>query len=259
MRDRRVLHTGAVATIEHATELGTILGVWAHPDDEAYLSGALMASAVDAAQRVVCVTATRGEAGFDDLDQPLEERRAIRERELAACLAELGVTEHHWLDEADGGMADADPSRAIDSLCGLLEEVRPDTVLTFGPDGMTGHGDHVAISRWTTIAVDRVAPATRLLYATKTTDWHELFFRLVDPGHVMMIDGYQPPSTPAAELSVSFTAAGALLERKLRALMCQESQVRPLAEQAGDAGFRALTRDEWFRSAAPGDWPDLLA
>ena len=42
-------------------ELGTILGVWAHPDDEAYLSAGLMARAVRNGSRVVCDTATRGE------------------------------------------------------------------------------------------------------------------------------------------------------------------------------------------------------
>src|SRR5687767_15747549 len=41
--------------------LGTVLGIWAHPDDEAYLSGGLMAMARDHGSRVVCVTATRGE------------------------------------------------------------------------------------------------------------------------------------------------------------------------------------------------------
>jgi LmbE family N-acetylglucosaminyl deacetylase len=46
--------------------LGTIVGVWAHPDDEAYLSGGLMAAAGDAGSRVVCVTATRGERGTPD-------------------------------------------------------------------------------------------------------------------------------------------------------------------------------------------------
>src|ERR671922_141060 len=39
-------------------DLGTILGVWAHPDDEAYLSAGLMARAVRNGSRVVCVTAT---------------------------------------------------------------------------------------------------------------------------------------------------------------------------------------------------------
>ena len=47
-------------TIPDLTDLGTIMSVWAHPDDEAYLCGGLMAAAVDAGSRVVCVTATRG-------------------------------------------------------------------------------------------------------------------------------------------------------------------------------------------------------
>ena len=49
-----------------ATDLGTVLGVWAHPDDDIYLSAGLMAAAVDAGSRVVYVTATRGEGGSMD-------------------------------------------------------------------------------------------------------------------------------------------------------------------------------------------------
>ena len=45
---------------------GTLLGVWAHPDDEAYLSGGLMAAATGAGRRVVVVTATYGELGTSD-------------------------------------------------------------------------------------------------------------------------------------------------------------------------------------------------
>lgn len=47
-------------------QLGTLLGVWAHPDDEAYLSAGLMALARRDGQRVVVVTATFGEHGTDD-------------------------------------------------------------------------------------------------------------------------------------------------------------------------------------------------
>ncbi len=47
-------------------EIGTLLGVWAHPDDEAYLSSGLMAEVRDQGGRVVVVTATRGEHGTDD-------------------------------------------------------------------------------------------------------------------------------------------------------------------------------------------------
>ncbi|HYP61015.1 MAG TPA: PIG-L family deacetylase, partial [Thermomicrobiales bacterium] len=84
-------------------DLGSILGVWAHPDDEAWLSAGLMARAVDAGRRVVCVTATAGEAGFPDGDpRPNVERMAIRRAEMAASLGEVGVTEHHWLGYRDG-------------------------------------------------------------------------------------------------------------------------------------------------------------
>lgn len=87
-------------------ELGSILGVWAHPDDEAYLSAGLMAHAVDAGRRVVCVTATRGEAGFPTEDtRSVDQRKTVREAELVACLTVLGVTEHRYLGFADGGCA----------------------------------------------------------------------------------------------------------------------------------------------------------
>ncbi len=45
------------------TDIRTLLGVWAHPDDEAYLSSALMASVRRDGGRVVVATATRGELG----------------------------------------------------------------------------------------------------------------------------------------------------------------------------------------------------
>src|SRR5688572_32632788 len=90
--------------------LGTVLGVWAHPDDETYLTGGLSAAVRDGGARVVCVTATRGEAA--DPDASAGQRAALarlRTRELEEALAVLGVAEHHWLDHPDGGCADVDP------------------------------------------------------------------------------------------------------------------------------------------------------
>ena len=58
-------------------DLGPTLAVWAHPDDETYLSGALLAALRDRGERVVCVTATRGEAA--DPDATDEERRSLAE------------------------------------------------------------------------------------------------------------------------------------------------------------------------------------
>src|SRR3954469_13962289 len=151
--------------------LGTILSVWAHPDDETYLCGGLMARAVANGSRVVCVTATRGELGSPDEQRwpsgaPLA---AVRTKEMDAALAVLGVTEHHWLDYPDGGCAEVDQGEATRRITELMADVKPDTVLTFGPDGMTGHDDHISASRWTTEAFGQVAKdGATLHYATNT-------------------------------------------------------------------------------------------
>ena len=70
---------GGSAPIADAARLGTLLGIWAHPDDEAFLSAGLMAAARDAGHRVVCVTATLGERGTDD-QPPDVEPEALEDR-----------------------------------------------------------------------------------------------------------------------------------------------------------------------------------
>jgi len=102
-------------------ELGTILSIWAHPDDEAYLCGGIMAKAAAAGSRVVCVTASRGELGVTDPTRwPPEQLAAIREAELAACLSILGVREHRWLGDPDGGCSDVDLDRAADQIVEII-------------------------------------------------------------------------------------------------------------------------------------------
>src|SRR4029077_92627 len=103
----------------------------------------------DAGNRVVCVTATRGEKGsLDAVRWPPESLAAVREAELDAALAVLGVREHIWLDYPDGGCADVPSDEVIGRLAEIVRDVQPHTVLTFGPDGMTWHPDHIAVGAW---------------------------------------------------------------------------------------------------------------
>ena len=227
-------------------DLGTILSVWAHPDDESYCCAGLMAVALRAGHRVVCVTATRGELGSTDEQRwppgpPLAE---VRTRELMACLDEIGVTEHHWLDYPDGGCADVDPAEAIARIRALAEDVQPDTVLTFGPDGSTYHPDHIAVSRWTTEAVR--GSGANLLYASVTPEWQNAVSTVVDPQTVMMTDD-EPIVTPVDELAVYAQLDGELLDMKYRAMLCQESQVAPLIALGGADFYRQLLAEEAFR------------
>jgi LmbE family N-acetylglucosaminyl deacetylase len=242
--------------ITDVSEMGTVLGVWGHPDDEAYLSAGIMAKAVDAGQRVVCVTATRGELGFPDDDpRSLDDRAALREAELDECFAILGVTEHHWLDYHDGRCKDVDDDEGAARIGALIEEIRPDTILTFGPDGGTGHDDHIAAGRWSTIAFRRAGlPNSRLFYATRTPEWAEDFLSLVDPQQIMMVDGL-PESTPQPDLAIDFVFDDELTDRKVRALLAHKSQVEELAYQGGIENFRRLMGFEFYREATEDDFP----
>src|SRR5947208_4130072 len=184
---------------------GTMLGVWAHPDDEVYLSAGLMADAVRRGQRVVCVTATRGEQGsWDEERWPTSEMGKVREAEMMTSLAVLGVDEHHWLDYYDGTCKDVPFEEAVDRVETILRDVRPRSVLTFGPDGMTGHDDHKAVSAWTTAAFERAAPAgSRLYYATQTPEWAAEFVPEMNRFNVFMEEG-TPPVTPREEMAIDF-------------------------------------------------------
>jgi LmbE family N-acetylglucosaminyl deacetylase len=238
-------------------DLGSVLAVFAHPDDEAYLAGALMAEAADAGRPVVCVTATRGELGFPDDDhRTLDERASVREAELEACLELLGVKDHRWLNYRDGGCAAVPADEGAEALRAIVDEVQPDTVLTFGPDGQTYHQDHIAISRWTTYATRRAAHRARLLYATVTPEWNDEFTKIVPMDQVMMVPDAVTPSTEPDELAVWFVAKGPALDRKVAALRCQASQTEVFVQMAGYDTYARLVADEFYREPAPGDWPE---
>ncbi|HVL32317.1 MAG TPA: PIG-L family deacetylase [Actinomycetota bacterium] len=231
-------------------EYGTMLGVWAHPDDETYLSAGLMAAAADAGSRVVCVTATRGEEGSQDLDRwPREKMGQVREIELLRCLEVLGVREHQWLDYHDGRCAGVPFEEAVAKILAVFEDVQPDSVFTFGPDGMTGHDDHKAISAWTTRAFERAAkPGARLFYATTTPEWAERYvptfqrFNVFGPG--------TPPQTPRAELAVHYELPDDVMDRKLRGILEHESQVQGMRDAFGEEFMKESNAVEFFRLAA---------
>jgi len=228
-------------------ELGTVLGVWAHPDDEAFLSAGLMAEARASGQRVVVASASYGELGASDPYQWSPDRLAsARSHELAASLAAVGVTKHRWLGFRDGACQDhiADGTAAV---MRLIDEVAPDTILTFGPEGMTGHPDHRAISRWTTDAWLSSASPARLLYATMTPQFHETWGELNDR-HGIWMSG-TGPSTSESDLAVQVRLSGSAMDRKVVALRAHASQTSPLIQAVGLDEFGKWWSTESFVEA----------
>ena len=215
-------------------ELGTILGVWAHPDDETYLSAGLMARAVRDGSRVVCLTATRGEGGsMDEEKWPPETMAEVRTAELERSMEILGVTEHHWLDLPDVDMQTGLPEEGYASVRDLVADVQPDTILTFGPEGMTGHEAHKTVSGWATTALREAGKAgSRVLYACVTPEWAEEFLPVWEPFNVFL------PGTPHVvsreELVIHYRLPPDILETKVSAINAHVSQIEGILEAVGD-------------------------
>ena len=231
-------------------DLGTILGIWAHPDDETYLTAGLMAQAVRDGRRVVCITATRGEGGSMDEERwPPETMGQVREAELMRCFEILGVTEHHWLDLPDIDMDLPLPESGYERVRDIMADVQPDSVLTFGPEGMTDHAAHKSVSAWATGALAEVGkPGANLHYATMTPEWAAEFVPIYNRFDVFRPG--TPPVTTHEELSIDFPLPPDLLELKLRAIQAHDSQVGGMVEAFGEDIFRRAMKAEWFRPAA---------
>ena len=130
-----------------------LLGVFAHPDDEVFCAGGTMAGAAEAGAEVMIVSATRGELG-QIRDPAAATRRtlgAVRERELRAAAAELGVRRVQLLGYPDGTLPKHRSSLGA-AITSIVRRFDPDAVITFGADGGYGHPDHVAVSELTSEA-----------------------------------------------------------------------------------------------------------
>jgi len=124
-----------------------LLAIFAHPDDESFRPGGTLALLAQKGVRVQVLTATRGQAGSRG-DPPLcspAELPALREAELRCACAALGLQPPILLDYQDGQLAEADPETLITETLAFVRKLRPQILLSFGADGLSGHPDHIAI------------------------------------------------------------------------------------------------------------------
>lgn len=213
-----------LTTVSDIKQLGTILGVWAHPDDEAMSSGGIMAAAVVNGQKVVCLTATRGEQGVQDETRwPANKLGSIREEEFDAAMEIMGVEEHFWLDRRDG-YCKPDDEAAILSVCEYIEKYHPNTILTFGPDGMTGHSDHKAVSEWVHKARQASQFSPSIYHAVQTKRQYTDFLKVMDKKLNIFFNIDEPPLKDDADCDIHFVLNDDQKNLKLDALKAMPSQ-----------------------------------
>lgn len=218
-------------TADDIRQLGTILFVGAHPDDETFCCGGLLAAAVRNGQRVLCVTATHGEGGVqDEARWPAAELAKIRGHELKQALKILGITKHYWLDYRDGECAEAPERDASQAITNVIERYGVDTVITFGPDGLTGHPDHQTMSRWVDAAVHMATRSLRVLHIAQARAPYERYLRPADGELNIFFMIRRPPLVNPGGCAVYFELDHRDVVQKYRALMAMPSQYTTFLE-----------------------------
>jgi LmbE family N-acetylglucosaminyl deacetylase len=169
--------------------------------------------------RVHVLTATRGEAGSRG-DPPLctpEELPAVRERELRCACAALGIQPPRLLGYPDGGLAEVDEEEAVAQVVAAIRELRPQVLLTWPPDGLSGHPDHIAVSRWTALAFQRAV--------TVGPDAPTALYHLAVPRSVAQALGLAHlHAVPDEEIGVAVDVT-AVWEQKMAAIRCHRTQL----------------------------------
>ena len=232
----------------NSTHTRRLMAVLAHPDDESLGVGGTLARYASEGVEVFLVTATRGESGRfrgqrpGDPQHPGAEALArIREAELRSAAEVLGVREVSLLDYRDQNLDRANPREAVGRIVTQLRRVRPDVVVTFGPDGAYGHPDHIAISQLCTAAVVAAADAgfvsddvdgavaphavSKLYYiAWPESAWaaYQAAFKKL----TSMVDGVERQVTPWPDwaITTAIDTAG-VWSTVWRAVSCHESQL----------------------------------
>jgi len=202
-----------------------LLGVFAHPDDEGLISGALLhyhSLNVEAG----LVYTTRGEAGeiADPVLATPENLGQVREQEMRAAAEVLHVNHLWFLGYRDSGLTDiaqhqdprafihARPAEVIGKLVAIIRQFRPQVLITFDETGGYGHLDHIAVYKYATGAFHAAADGvqypelgpshavSKLYYAsfahrqiTMMTEWlqdqaYEGFVRDLDVEHMGFTD-----------------------------------------------------------------------
>lgn len=260
----------------------TLLAIFAHPDDESFGVGGTLAQYAANGVRVVLACATRGEVG--EISDPAlatpETLGQVREAELRVACAARSVHELRFLGYRDSGMAGApdnddprsyhraDPEAATRQLVGLIREIKPHVIVTFDPSGGYGHPDHIAVSRYTTVAFDVAGDPGKFPEAGPAWQPQRLFYNAF-PRSVFLemrgrmralgLDTSEFDRFDAEQLGyrdeqiTAVVNVSAQADAKWAALHCHRTQfgANNLFRRLPEAEIRAMMSREYFVQARP--------
>jgi N-acetyl-1-D-myo-inositol-2-amino-2-deoxy-alpha-D-glucopyranoside deacetylase len=247
-----------------------LLACFAHPDDEAFTAAGVLTASVARGVDVRLICATRGEEG--DIRFPSTATREtlgqVRSQELRYSCQVLGVQEPMVLGYRDSGWGDAlaqyhpralvnaPTHEVVERLVAEMRRFRPHVVLTFEPGGLSGHKNHITISRHTTVACQMAGDAgmfpvqlqnglvphspQRLFYTARPRGFQLERARILRRAgiEVPLPDAeLQDRGVPPEHIHVTLDVRSHA-EKKVASMLCHRTQIAP-----DDWPYRCLSQD----------------
>lgn len=206
------------------------LSIIAHPDDESFLLAGTSFKFDKEGKSLGIICATRGEKGDSHLSKPMIRKQLakVREQELKASAKILKADFVKFLNYKDGKLCDCRFEQLISQLTKIIDHYKPQLILTFGKEGISGHKDHITIGNAALSAsqqaihqpreVWRVSqPHSFIKYFNQYLDRIRVHFNHYEPSRLIGI-----PDKKLLKINIKKYRA-----KKLQALYCHKSQGLP--------------------------------
>lgn len=198
------------------------MAFFSHPDDELFSAG-ILRRAAEAGLDIHVLYTTSGDLGQDKAHRGLvgrvvrkvtrpKELPRLREKEAQRALEKLGLPHPPVFFRFRDSYLTHRLFKLAERIQGILRSLDPDLVLTMGPQGVTGHRDHIATSNAVQIAFQRMDPRARLLQV------------VVSPERAQLFRGLWELKTVAPEVIDHRIPVASLAEVRAASLACYRTQ-----------------------------------
>lgn len=223
-----------------------LLAVLAHPDDEAFRCGGTLALLAQQGIKIHLLTFTRGQAGSCG-NPPICTREAlgdVRAQELACSCRVLGLEPPTVLDYEDGALMGVSQAEAVAQIIAQIRILRPQVLLTWPLDGLSGHADHRAVSQWATTAYQQDIQESLSSLAA-------LYYLAVPESVARELEMTQLRAIPDNAINVTVPVRS-VWEQKMAAIQCHRTQAgeSPILQAPLERQYRFLGWEHFYRAQA---------
>lgn len=232
-----------------------LLAIMPHPDDESLgFGGTLAKYSADPTVQTHVVTVTRGQKGNRG-DPSLKVTRKtlpqVREAELRCATKILGIDQLDVLNYIDGELPEVDEKVGIADMIKIIRRIKPQVIITYGPDGGYGHPDHIAVCKWVTAAVVHTPSVKKLYYYAFKKDLVTMFakqFGKIPLNGETLSLVYHPSSYINATIDCS-----AFVDIKFKAIHCHHTQIQDIKkfELLRQVGVKTMISTDHYHRAYP--------